>query len=433
MFEWAQAEFAVVGSMLIDERCVPVVRSILSSGDSFSNENCAKAYDAIRHLSDRGKPVDPVTVGRTAELGNDFLRECMETAPSCSAAAEYATAVLDGFRRRQLREVGERMQTDALSVSVQTDQLLTEVRSTLDKLASADRTAVRESGDSLRSFIAYREAVQSGRKQTIRSGFPGIDGVLGGFAGGGLYIVAARPGVGKSAFGIALGDMLAKNHRVLYASLEMSDEELTARRVSAIGDLSPGYNRLLFSSLSPDEEAGYLGACGALAERKFYTLACSKLTVAELGVHARNCGAEVVVVDYLGLLSGSNPRMAEYDRVTEISGDLKRLAKQLGCVIIALCQLNRESTSATTTDKQPQLSQLRSSGSLEQDADGVLLLHRPEYGNPNPNRKPHEPQEFIVNIAKNRHGRTGSVRLGWYAPVNRFTDGNGRTEVASWR
>lgn len=163
-------------------------------------------------------------------------------------------------------------------------------------------------------------------------------------------------------------------------------------------------------------------------------MAVSSLTVAELGVQARNAGAEVVIVDYLGLLSGADRKASEYERTTQISGDLKRLAKRLGCVVIALCQLNRESANSPGgADKLPRLSQLRSSGAIEQDADGVMLLHRPKYGQTEVQRSPAEPQQFFVDVAKNRHGRTGVVELHWYAPVNRFEDGGGGKWIAkSW-
>lgn len=137
------------------------------------------------------------------------------------------------------------------------------------------------------------------------------------------------------------------------------------------------------------------------------------------------------MVDYLGLLSAADRKASEYERITQISGDLKRLAKRLNCVVIALCQLNRESATGSA-DTRPKLSQLRSSGAIEQDADGVLLLHRPEYGQSETQRNPAEPQEFLIDVAKNRHGRTGTAELAWYAPVNRFVDNAGKWEVRLW-
>ena len=258
-----------------------------------------------------------------------------------------------------------------------------------------------------------------------------MDGLLGGFARGGLYVVAARPGVGKSALGIALADMMGRENTVLYASLEMSADELNARRVAAFSTAPCTFGKLLFGRTTEAEDTAVIEACGVLAERKLHILAVPSLTVPQLEIQARNVHAQVVTVDYLGLLSTTDRRASEYERVTQISGDLKRLAKRLNCVVLALCQLNRESTTGSA-DSRPKLSQLRSSGAIEQDADGVLLLHRPEYGQSETQRNPAEPQEFFIDVAKNRHGRCGTVKLEWWAPVNRFVDRSGRWEVKSW-
>lgn len=291
---------------------------------------------------------------------------------------------------------------------------------------------MKSARDSLLDFMTFRAEVQQGKRQAIRTGFPSLDRILGGFAQGGFYVMAARPGVGKSALGIALADMMARNRRVLYVSLEMTEAELNARRVAAVSDITCTFGKLLFGKTTEEQDAAIANACGKLYAHKLQISAVSTLTVPELELQARNVGAEVVIVDYLGLLSAEDKRLSEYDRVTQISGDLKRLAKRLGCVVLALCQLNRESVSAPGQDTRPRLSQLRSSGAIEQDSDGVLLLHRPEYGKTETPREASAPQQFFVDVAKNRHGRTGTAELAWYAPVNRFEDYGGKWTVKSW-
>ena len=211
----------------------------------------------------------------------------------------------------------------------------------------------------------------------------------------------------------------------------MSGEELNSRRVAAFSTAPCTFGKLLFGKTTEVEDAAIINACGVLAERELHILAVPTLTVPQLEIQARNVHAQVVMVDYLGLLSTADRRASEYERVTQVSGDLKRMAKRMNCVVIALCQLNREATTASV-DSRPKLSQLRSSGAIEQDADGVLLLHRPEYGQSETQRNPAEPQEFFIDVAKNRHGRTGTAELAWYAPVNRFVDNAGKWEVRSW-
>lgn len=222
-----------------------------------------------------------------------------------------------------------------------------------------------------------------------------------------------------------------QNPPPIHASLEMSVEELNSRRVAAFSTAPCTFGKLLFGKTTEAEDAAIINACGVLAERELHILAVPTLTVPQLEIQARNVHAQVVMVDYLGLLSTADRRASEYERVTQVSGDLKRMAKRMNCVVIALCQLNREATTASV-DSRPKLSQLRSSGAIEQDADGVLLLHRPEYGQSETQRNPAEPQEFFIDVAKNRHGRTGTAELAWYAPVNRFVDNVGKWEVRSW-
>lgn len=433
MLDLATAEYSLVGCVLIDARCLPAAREILPTAEAFASEPCRKAYAAACRLEDEDKGIDPVIVGRAAGLSNDFLMQCMDLAPTCTRAAEYAKAVLDGYQRRQLQALGEKLQTEALCAGSTADQLLTEARSTLDDLASTPgRCSVKSARDSLLDFMTFRAEVQQGKRQAIRTGFPSLDRILGGFAQGGFYVMAARPGVGKSALGIALADMMARDRRVLYVSLEMTEAELNARRVAAVSDITCTFGKLLFGKTTEEQDAAIANACGKLYAHKLQISAVSTLTVPELELQARNVGAEVVIVDYLGLLSAEDKRLSEYDRVTQISGDLKRLAKRLGCVVLALCQLNRESVSAPGQDTRPRLSQLRSSGAIEQDSDGVLLLHRPEYGKTETPREASAPQQFFVDVAKNRHGRTGTAELAWYAPVNRFEDYGGKWTVKSW-
>lgn len=433
MLDLATAEYSLVGCVLIDARCLPAAREILPTAEAFASEPCRKAYAAACRLEDEDKAIDPVIVGRAAGLSNDFLMQCMDLAPTCTRAAEYAKAVLDGHQRRQLQALGEKLQTEALCAGSTADQLLTEARSTLDDLASTPgRCSVKSARDSLLDFMTFRAEVQQGKRQAIRTGFPSLDRILGGFAQGGFYVMAARPGVGKSALGIALADMMARDRRVLYVSLEMTEAELNARRVAAVSDMPCTFGKLLFGKTTEEQDAAIANACGKLYAHKLQISAVSTLTVPELELQARNVGAEVVIVDYLGLLSAEDKRLSEYDRVTRISGDLKRLAKRLGCVVLALCQLNRESVSAPGQDTRPRLSQLRSSGAIEQDSDGVLLLHRPEYGRTETPREASAPQQFFVDVAKNRHGRTGTAELAWYAPVNRFEDYGGKWTVKSW-
>ena len=432
MLNHQNAEHSVIGTLLIDDRCIPMIRSVLLSADAFSSTKCRLAYDTICQLDDQHKPVDPITVGHASGLDIQFLQECMEIAPHCNSAAEYATIVKENAMRRQLRNIGDKLQLEALSPDTNTYQIVADARNAMDLVVNElGVTTIRSPDESLSNFLKFRDDVKNGKVPVIKTGFSSLDSMIGGLAPGNLYIIAARPGVGKSAFGIALADMLAKSKKVLYVSLEMSENEINARRISAFSALPCTYARLLYGSTSATEDQAIATVCASLSERQMYLSEASHLTVAELGIQAQNINADIVFVDYLGLLAGSNKKATEYERITQISKDLKQLAKQQRRVVIALCQLNREST-GIGADKRPKLSQLRSSGAIEQDADGVLLLHRPEYDQADKQRNPTTFQQFYVDVAKNRHGRTGVIELAWQAPVNRFEDRGGKQIDKSW-
>ena len=407
MFDFQSAEFSTLGALLIDGSCLEQVRPVLPNGEAFGNPACRKAYEAICALADQGKPIDPVTVGRLSGLDNRFLLECMELSPTCVYAGDHAKTVAEGYARRQLRDLGCQLTEQALSTDRDPTELRNQAQSILEALDTGTDT-VPTAAESLYAFLTYRAQVNSGQRQIIHTGFPGV---------------------GKSSFAIALGDMLAKDRTVLYASLEMSLEELNARRLAAFAPLNCSYSRLLFSKTTQEEELQLLNTCGELEPRALRLWNPNGLTVPELEQQARHLKAQVVILDYLGLVQTRSTKQTEYERVTQISGDLKRMARRLNCVVLALCQLNRESVSPVC-DSLPKLSQLRSSGALEQDADGVLLLHR---NAPSDLQDPSQPQPFYINVAKNRHGRTGTVELNWYPPVNRFEDRSGKWPVMSWR
>lgn len=432
MFDFTTAEYSVIGCILIDSRCLPAVRDVLPTAEVFASDHCRKAYAAICRLADTGQPVDPVTVRRSAALESKFLVECMDLTPTCVNVAAYARAVSEGNQRRQLGALGDKLKQDSAYAEKNMVEALNEARDALEALsASANGGAPATPRDSLKDFLDFRAEISAGKRQAVKTGFSGLDRILGGLAQGGLYIIAARPGVGKSAFGIALADMIAKSRTVLYVSLEMTTAELNARRVAAFSDASVSFKKLLFEQTTEAEDAQIVDACSRLSQRNLLLLSPSAMTVPELETQARNAKASVVFVDYLGLLTATGRGTTEYERITQISGALKRLAKRLGCVVIALCQLNRESTIGGG-DSRPKLSQLRSSGAIEQDADGVLLLHRPEYGKQESTADPPPIQQFFVDVAKNRHGRTGTAQLTWYAPVNRFEAEGDRWSEKSW-
>ena len=237
----------------------------------------------------------------------------------------------------------------------------------------------------------------------------------------GMYILAARPGMGKTTLALNIADRVAeRTGPVLFISLEMDVEQLVAKRVARLSGIPA--NRLLMGKLSEQEYAKMAQAAGKLEQVPLYINRRPGATVEQIEALARRVpGLALVVVDYVGKISPSESSYRNSDRynyMTEVSGDLKTMARSLRLPVLVLCQLNRASEGQK--DKRPGLANLRDTGALEQDADGVIFLYREAYYNPE-GRPLYEPEPMEVILEKNRHGPTGSCELAFSMAVSKVT------------
>lgn len=417
-------EYALIGAILIDTSCLDAVCSIVSADDFFSVDARA-VFEAACRLQSTGNAIDPVTVKDLSGVQEDWLASIVDGTPTAAHALDYAKTVHKSAQLRVLQALGGDLELKAMEPGANPAQLIGDAQAKLEDLSAGQAAQLVDSLTAASNFVEYRSGLSKGRRSTVPSGFPSVDEILGGgFIRGGLYIIAARPGVGKTAFGLIMADMASRKWRVLFVSLEMSETELTARRVANISGVGSG--AVLHNANLPNDRLALIGASlNELSQRKLTMNRCASATVAEIGLMARSCKAELVVVDYLGLIQPDQRGMSRYEITTKISNDLKSLARSLDVPVVCLAQLNRQSEART--NKRPMLSDLRDSGSIEQDADGVLLLYRPAlFWEEKP--EPYESQPFEIQIAKNRHGPVGAVTLQWYANNGRFTD----KEANSW-
>lgn len=415
------AETAVVGSILIDPRAFDVVSDLLTP-DAFQSELCRIIFQAAKDLAAEGTPVDPVAIGKRirengGQISNQTLMELMEITPTAANAEYYARLVLDGAKRRSLRGLAEKLLEDS---TTPTDELLS---NTAGEISSLIETAVGSrcitSSDMMHRFYDDLRDREGGKKNVIPSGFPNLDKVLGGgFLRGGLYIIAARPGMGKTTVALNLADNFPGG--VLFVSLEMSPEQLTAKRLARETGI-PSNRLLMGQNLTDAEYQKICAASSKLAESGLVVNRRMGATVAEIAVMTRSVqNLSAVIIDYIGLVQhkGAGSR---YEAITEISGALKRLAISLNVPVIALAQLNR--AAETRTDKRPNLADLRDSGAIEQDADGVLLLYRADYYQQDkPGQGAWVPSLIEVEIAKNRHAATGKTYFDGYLAVSRIAE-----------
>lgn len=411
------AENAVAGSILIDPLAYTRIADMLSP-DSFRSEPCRLVFQAAQALAAEGKEIDPLTIAKHigGAVDNATLAQLMEITPTAANAEYYAKIVLDHSRRREVRSLAEHILADD---STPTDSLIANTSAAVATLVeSSVGSRCVTSSDMMHSFFDDLVARETGKRNFLSTGFSQLDKILGGgFLNGGLYILAARPGMGKTTLALNL----AENFRggVLFVSLEMSENQLTAKRMARETGI-PSNRLLLGNDLSEGEYEKICAAASKLSQSGVVANRRMGATVPEISVMARSVkGLSAIVVDYLGLVQ-SDQSGSRYETVTEISGALKRLAMSLNVPVLALAQLNRASDARA--DKRPALSDLRDSGAIEQDADGVLLLYRADYYQKGEAPKPWVPSLIECEVAKNRHAATGMVRFNGFLALSRITE-----------
>ena len=424
-----EAEQAVLGSILIDSRCVADIIGILTPEDFYLQQN-RDIYETVYTMFNFSQTIDPVTVlDKMRELGvyqdnsRDYILQLMEITPTAANAQRYANIVREKAMLRGLGQAASDI-TEMVHDQIGTPQ---EMLETAEKKIYALRKGER--GDSLehigtvlhKVFDNLTELSQSDSAiPGLSSGLRDLDMKINGLNKSDLLLVAARPAMGKSAFALNIGVNVAKkyNKTVAIFNLEMSREQLVMRLLASESFVE--LQKLATGKLSDEEWTKLSMAASALSQTDIRIDDNPTVTVADINAKCRrldNLG--LVVIDNLQLMQGSGYGKNSENRVTvvgEISRALKIMAKELNIPVICLSQLSRAVESRT--DKRPILSDLRESGAIEQDADSVMFLYRDEYYNENSEDK--GLAECIV--AKNRHGETGTVKMQWFGPYQTFTD-----------
>ena len=424
-----EAEQAVLGSILIDSRCIADIVGIVSPEDFYLKQN-RQIFETIYTMFNFSQTIDPVTVlNKMKELGvyqdnsRDYILQLMEITPTAANAARYANIVREKAMLRGLAQA-------ATDIS---ETVHSEVGTAAEMLESAEKKiyALRkgERNDSLehigtvlhKVFDHLNELSQSDSLiPGLSTGLRDLDTKINGLNKSDLLLVAARPAMGKSAFALNIAVNVAKkyNKTVAIFNLEMSREQLAMRLLASESFIE--MQKLATGKLNEDEWGKLCMASVALSQTDIRIDDNPSVTVADINAKCRrldNLG--LVVIDYLQLMQGSGYGKNSENRVTvvgEISRSLKIMAKELNIPVVCLSQLSRAVESRT--DKRPILSDLRESGAIEQDADSVMFLYRDEYYNENTEDK--GLAECIV--AKNRHGETGTVKLQWFGPYQTFSD-----------
>lgn len=431
----ADAEAAILGAMMIDANTIAVVTALLHDEAAFYDERNRAVFSAITALANRNEPVDVLTVtnelrrSQTLETagGLSYVSGLCISTPTSAHAEYHAKIVIENSIKRRLIDASLQVSTEAYEPSADAFEVLDKAGAIITLIESSITVRRATHGSALlRQSIAELEArakkYESGERITgIPSGFDDLDRMTGGFQRGELILIAARPSMGKTGFATDISDnAAAAGHSVLFATIEMTAQAITMRRLSARAKIDS--IKLRDGNLSNDEWQAVMRCHHLLADRKIYIDDSPGVSIMELRARARIAkrehGIEMLVVDYLQLMHAPKSESRERE-ISMISRGLKLLAKELDIPVIALSQLNRSVESRG--DKRPMLSDLRESGSLEQDADVVMFVHRPEYYGITVDEDGNSTLGIAeVIIGKQRNGPTGITRLAFLREVASF-------------
>ncbi|MGP6175406.1 replicative DNA helicase [Corynebacterium sp. A21] len=422
------AEQSVLGAMILKTSAIIDAVNIVKTGDFYAPKHQA-IFQAIMDMFSDGTEIDAVLLAtrltKTGDIGMvggaGYLLDLISMVPTASNAARYAEIVVEKATLRKALEAGVRIQQAATSHDMGAAEVVEMAQSATSSLTRTEQSDMESITDLLGPTLNEIDDIASGEDGAgIPTGFHDLDEYTNGLKGGQMIIVAARPGVGKSTIALDFMRNASVKHgkTSVVFSLEMSKSEIVKRLLSAetsikLGDISSGKLR--------DEDWAKLGAkAKQLESAPIFIDDSSNLTMITIRAKARQLkqrsGLDMIVVDYLQLMSSGQRVESRQQEVSDFSRQLKLMAKELDVPVIAISQLNRGPESRE--DKRPQLADLRESGSLEQDADIVMLIHRPD----SQDRDHPRAGEADIILAKHRGGPIGDVKIAHQLHYSRFAN-----------
>ena len=432
-----EVERAVLGALMNDRDAYAVVCEILSP-ESFYEQRNQLIYSAIRDLSLAEKPVDVLTVtdelerqGCLDKVGGAIYIADLSNKVASSANIEYhARIIAHKFLARQLISFASEIETKAFDGSMDIDDLMQEAEGSLFELSRRNMKKDYTQIDPVISNaveVIQKAAANKDGLTGVPTGYHKLDNITSGWQASDLVIIAGRPAMGKTSFALSMAKNIAADYKVPMAffSLEMSNVQLVNRLISNCCEIQG--SKILNGQLKPDEWERLDKRLNNLIGSPLSVDDTPGLSVFELRTKARRLvrdhGVKIIMIDYLQLMNANGMRFSSrQEEVSTISRSLKQIAKELDIPILALSQLNRGVESREGLEgKRPQLSDLRESGAIEQDADMVLFVHRPEYYHiyqDENGRDLHGMAQII--IAKHRKGATGDVLLNFRGEFTRF-------------
>lgn len=432
-------EKVVLGALMIDKDAFTVVSEIIKP-ETFYEARHQKIYEAVQSLNLQEKPVDIMTVteelrhkGTLEEVGGPSYIVELSSQVASSAHIEYHAHILaQKFLARQLIQFASMIETDAFDETVDVDDLMQKAEGALFEISQKnmlqDYVQIDTIVDQAHQLL-LQAANREGGLTGVPSGFRKLDDITAGWQPSDLIIIAGRPAMGKTSFALSIAKNIAVDYRkpIAFFSLEMNNVQLVNRLISNVCSI-PG-NKILNGQLTPDEWERFDSNIRKMQGAPIYVDDTPGLSIFELRTKARRLvrehNIEVLMIDYLQLMNANGMRFnSRQEEVSTISRSLKSLAKELNIPVLALSQLSRAVEQREGVEgKRPQLSDLRESGAIEQDADMVLFVHRPEYYHILQDEKGNDLHGMAqIIIAKHRKGATGDVLLNFRGEYTRFAN-----------
>jgi replicative DNA helicase len=432
-----EIEDVVLGALMIDKDAFSIVSEIIRP-ETFYEPRNQKIFTAIRHLNMNERPVDILTVteelkreGTLEDVGGGARIVELSSRVASSAHIEYHANILaQKFLARQLITFAGQIESEAFDETSDIAELMQHAEGRLFEISQKNmrqdytqvEPVVRQAVE-----ILQKASASSGGLTGVASGFTKLDDITSGWQPSDLVIIAGRPAMGKTSFALSIAKNVAVNYDepIAFFSLEMNNVQLVNRLISNTCEIAG--NKMLSGQLTPDEWERLDKNLQKLKEAPLYIDDTPGLSVFELRTKARRLvrekGVKVIMIDYLQLMNANGMKFnSRQEEVSTISRSLKGLAKELDIPILALSQLNRTVENREGLEgKRPQLSDLRESGAIEQDADMVLFVHRPEYYHIFQDEKGNDLHGMAqIIIAKHRKGATGDVLLTFQGEYTRF-------------
>lgn len=429
------AEQSVLGAVLLDSDCLSVVAEVLPRAEYFYAVNNQLIYGAMLEMYTLGQPVDFVTVLEKLreapefdqEQGRVYLVQLAQLVPSVSNVETYARIVRDKYEIRTLMQAVRGILEDASAGTEESSLLLDSAEQRIYEIRQGKQVQglqpIREIMLETFDRLDLLNSPDRDKYRGIPTGISLLDSTITGLNRSDLIVLAARPGVGKTSFGlnIARHASVVSKRRVAFFSLEMSREQLSSRLLST--EASVEGTKLRSGDLNEDEWTRIIEAGDILGRAELYFDDAPGITVPQMKAKVRRLkNVDLVIVDYLQLMSGGKKSDNRVNEISDITRNLKIMAKELDVPVIAMSQLRRPTE--RSKDHRPGLSELRDSGSIEQDADIVIFLHREAYNAASEGGEVTEDMDTSaaqIIVAKNRHGATIDIDVHWQAEYMRFT------------